>query len=114
MWGFFGEPLESPLFRPAVDVMFVERHTDGEIKGQHSLCVASEETHLEIEFGNIKQSFAAGVKALVLCTDPMVFECFFHHLLQHLRTETHICIHIKKTLNQVGPKPSDTKPVQKN
>lgn len=52
-----------------------------------TLCVGSTNTNLEIEFGDIKQSFAAGLKALMLGSDPMVFECFNYYLLQHLRKQ---------------------------
>lgn len=64
-------------------------------------------TNLEIKFGDIKQSFAAGLKALMLGTDPVMFECFSYHLQQHLRTQktdTHTPFHINtivKTLNVV-------------
>lgn len=64
------------------------------------VCGGSKKTNLEIEFGDIKQSFAAGLKALVLSSDPVVFECFNYHLLQHLRaqkagTHTYNCINKK-------------------
>lgn len=75
--------------------------------GQRRLCVGK--TDLEIKFGDIKQSFAAGLKALMLGTDPVMFECFSYHLQQHLRTQktdthTHTPFHINtivKTLNVV-------------
>lgn len=48
--------------------------------------MGSKKTNLEVEFGDIKQSFAAGLKALMLGTDPVLFERFSYHLQQHLRT----------------------------
>lgn len=72
------------------------------------LCVGK--TDLQIKFGDIKQSFAARLKALMLGTDPMMLERFSNHLQQHLKTHTHTHkqkpaqIHINtivKTLNVV-------------
>lgn len=56
-------------------------------RGQCWLCVGSKKTNLEIEFWDIKQSFAAGLKAFMLDSDPVVLECFSYDLLQHLWTQ---------------------------
>lgn len=49
---------------------FHRKHTNKE--GEDGwLCVGR--TNLEIKFGDIKQSFAAGLKALVLGADPVMF-----------------------------------------
>lgn len=44
-------------------------------------------TYFQVKFGNIKQPFAAGLKALMLHTDPMMLERFGHHVQQHLRRQ---------------------------
>lgn len=72
------------------------------------LCVGR--TNLEIKFGDIKQSFAAGLKALVLGADPVMLQCFSYHLQQHLRTQKTHTHHLKseaivKTLNVVVRSP---------
>lgn len=81
-------------------------HRSIQIQKKDRLCVGK--TDLQIKFGDIKQSFAAGLKALMLGTDPVMLQHFSNHLQQHLKTHAHkqkpTQIHIKaivKTPNVV-------------
>lgn len=53
-------------------------------------------TDLQVEFGDVKQSFAAGLEALVLSSHPVVLQSLRYHLLQHLRT-TKTRLYLDKT-----------------